>query len=100
MPKWVGRLLPVRWRASKAEVEPSPLPVTPRLIRTLMDGHEWEGTVTDLAASLGQLGDFPHPPQQRSPSGFAAMSRRLVGLRSAGAILAHGRDPHYSPFAA
>src|SRR4051812_15720021 len=40
--------------SEKGEVPP-PLCLNPRLVRTLLDGHEWEGTVTDLGASLGQL---------------------------------------------
>src|ERR1017187_659683 len=30
-------------------------------IRSLLDGHEWAGTVTDLAASLGQLSGAAAP---------------------------------------
>ena len=32
-----------------------------RQIRALLDGHEWAGTVTDLAASLGQLSGSATP---------------------------------------
>ena len=41
-------------------------------IRGLLDGDNWSGTITDLAASLGQLGDST--PQ--SPAHLAIWLRR------------------------
>src|ERR1019366_8042139 len=61
MEKKVGNFASIPSNASETMVVPPPLCLNPGLLRALLDGHEWAGNVTDLAASLGQLSGAAAP---------------------------------------
>lgn len=61
MEKRVGIFASEPSEPSEVRASPPLLCLNPRLIRALLDGHEWAGTVTDLAASLGQFSGATAP---------------------------------------
>jgi hypothetical protein len=65
MEKKVGNFASAASTASDVNAVPPPLCMKPQLIRALLDGHEWAGTVTDLAASLGQFSGTTAPSTAR-----------------------------------
>jgi hypothetical protein len=73
MEKKVGTFASATSMASDVNAVPPPLCMKPQLIRALLDGHEWAGTVTDLAASLGQFSGTTAPSATR----LAIWLRRL-----------------------
>ena len=85
--------------ASKAKTDSPLLCLNPQLIRALLDGHEWAGTVTDLAALLAQPSGSTAPSaahlaiwlRRHEPPGSCANAPFRRTSPSSGARLILGR---------